>query len=194
MRNKYLICQWAHVVFQYIYKYNVTVWRESERLNLLRRQARNHFLLTHSVLLCSKHHVEGSKFHSLQPVRLLHVFTKKRMYFYTIFTGKWKLPLTQRYHEQYSDCLHNSQIYIRRVKIKNCRTKFLRVFSDAAVNRRTRFSSFWFNKNDKNSRIVPFIQLYRFVKSEPIVVVFIARRAVYFVRPKSLQIERPTVW
>ena len=49
----------------FIYKYNIPLWRGTERLNLLRRRARNHFLLTNSLILSSKYPFQGLKFRSL---------------------------------------------------------------------------------------------------------------------------------
>ena len=54
LSDKQLIRQRAHVIFQYVYKYNVSLWRGSERFYLLHRRARNHFLLTNSAFMLKK--------------------------------------------------------------------------------------------------------------------------------------------
>ena len=142
LSDKQLLRGQTHVIFQYIYKY--LLWRGSERLHLLHRRARNHFLPTNSVLSCSKHLLQRSTFRSLQPMRLLHVLTRKRTYFQMIFPEKRNVRLTQRYHEQHNDCVHNSQIYNERVSIS--KSKFIAPFSDATGNKIICFSRFWFNK------------------------------------------------
>ena len=88
--------------------------------------------------------------------------------------------------------VHNSYICNRRAKI--VARQFLTLFPNAAVNKRICFSSFLFNKNDKNVCILVLVQLNRSVENEPEVVRFIARLAVCFVRPKRRKLKRPTIW
>ena len=116
---------------------------------------------------------------------------RKRTYLCTIFVEKWKLPSNptlprtgQWVYTQFLN-LHG--------RVKIAALKFITSFSDETVNKRIYFSSLWFNKNDKNARILPFIQLHLFIENEPKVVKFIARWAVCFVHPKWWKVECPTV-
>ena len=60
---------------------------------------------------------------------------------HVIFIGSFKenenFRLTQRYHKQNNNSVHNSQIYHRRVKIAT--RKFIRPFPDAIVNNELAF-------------------------------------------------------
>ena len=52
--------------------------------------------------------------------------------------------------------------------------------------------SYLYNKNDKATRILPFVQLRLSIENKLKVVIFIARWSVCFVRPKWREVERPT--
>ena len=199
--NKLFVAK--QVIFQYNYKRNIPRWR----LNLLHRKARNHFLLTNSVLLSSKRRFQGSKFRSFQLMRLLHVLTKKNVHILVrFFRESERFRVTQRCHEQDNDCVHNSQFCSGRVKVT------ARKFPDTTVNKRTCFLSskiyttlgYIVSQIRLNSRAfcsVKMIEIpafwlsfnFMFPLNEPKVVWFIARRPVCFVRLKRRKVERPTV-
>ena len=111
-------CYYQFMCFQCIYNCNVPLRRGSDRSNLLHRRARNHFLLNF-VLLRLKRPIQRSKFRPLQPTRLLRVFAKKNAHIFTrFFQESESFCLTQRYHEQGNDCVHNSQnLQLRRLKL-----------------------------------------------------------------------------
>ena len=162
-----------------------SLWRGSERLNLLRRQARNLLLLT--LWFYAK------SIPSKDQKRSLHVVTKKEhKYFHASFSGKWKLRWHNVLYEQDNDWVHNSKIYSVRIKITA--RKFMCPSLDETINKRVCFLSFWLYKNDKNARIIPFVQLHVSIGNGPKVVRFIARRPVCFVRPTWRKVKSSTVW
>ena len=158
----------------YIYNNNISLWQESEWLNLLHRQARNRFLLTIFELLYLIHSFLGQQFRTFQPMGLLLVFrTKNIRIFILSFRESESFRLVQHYHKQYNVCARNYQIYKKRIKITV--RKFITQFRDATVNKRICFLSFRFNKNDKNALILALAQLHLSIQDEPKVVIFIAR-------------------
>ena len=145
---------------------------------------RNHFLLTSSVIFCSKQPFEGSKFGrfnqwdcytSLQ--KNLHIFTQ------AFREGKASLRTTTVYTalEFTMDGWKLLQENLRRQFFTWPLTKEVASWASGAV------------KITKTPTLC-LIQLHLFVEVEPKVVRFIARRAVCFVCPRRREIERPTVW
>ena len=119
--DKQLICRQAHTTLQYIYKYKIPLRRGSEWLNLLHRQARNHFanklrdIMFKTSLPRIKISVASINEIVTRPYKKnLHIFIRS-------FQESESFHLMQHYHEQNNDCVHNYQIYNRRVT--NCRTK-----------------------------------------------------------------------
>ena len=68
-------------------------------------------------------------------MELLYVVKKKNVHIFTqLFQEIESYRLTQRYYELDNNCVHNSRIFNRRVKIST--RKFMMSFSDAIVNKK----------------------------------------------------------
>ena len=89
-----------------------------------------------------------------------------------IFQESENFHLTQRYRNRTMIVYTIFKFTIEMLKIT------ARKFMTSFVNKIICFLSFLFDKNDKNTRILHSVQLYRFIENEPNVVIFIARRAV----------------
>ena len=115
------------------------------------------------MLLCSKHPFQILPSTSFKPKRLLYVL-KKKMYIFSsdlsrkVRTSIWHNDTTNRTMIAYT-------IFNRTVKISA--RKFITPYPDATTNKRICFLSSWFNKNNKNVSILPFVQLYVSIENEP---------------------------
>ena len=114
----------------------------------------------------------------------VHIFVRS-------FEESSSFRLTQCYHEQNNDCAQNCQIYNGIVKISA--RKIMTPYSNATVNKRISFLSFWFKKNYKTPPFCFSFNCTFPLKTNPSCDIYCTMGRL-FCAPKVTKVECSTVW
>ena len=185
--DKQLICRQTNVIFQYIYKYNIPLRRGFGRLNLLRRQARNRFLPTNSVVLCSKHPFKDQNFGRFQE-RDCYTSSLRTTYIFSYDLSKKVKTFVWRNRTIIVYTI--LKFTMERVKLPHGN-----LLRHSLVRLSTKEFASWPSGSIKTTErpYTAFRQLPVYVDNEPNVVILIARWTVCYVHSKWRKIERLTI-